>query len=137
MAVTLTILFTLLSLLSTASCRTMVGEITAIADVKENREVQELGKFAVEKYNEGLRLWKNVNVNVNVNDDGGEEKLEFGEVVEAQQQVVSGMKYYMEILAMQNGVQKMFTSVVVVKPWLHSKKVLNFGPSSTSSSSSQ
>ncbi|KAJ1426701.1 hypothetical protein SESBI_10206 [Sesbania bispinosa] len=53
----------------------MVGEKTEIADVKTNREVQELGRFAVEEYNNGLRLWRN--------DVVGEEQLKFGEVVEA------------------------------------------------------
>ena len=136
-AVTLTILFTSLCLLSTASCRTMVGRATEIADVKANKEVQELGKFAVEKYNEGLRLWQ-IYFNGGEEDDDGEEKLQFGEVVEAKQQVVSGMKYYLKISATakrENGVPKMFNSVVVVKPWLRSKELLHFGPYSTSSSS--
>ncbi|XP_061338690.1 cysteine proteinase inhibitor 4-like [Gastrolobium bilobum] len=124
MAVTLTILVTLLSLLSTPSCGRMVGEKTEIADVRTNREVQDLGRFAVEEHNRGLRLWRN-----NV-DDGGEQ-LKFAEVVEAQQQVVSGMKYYLKISATHNGVHRMFTSVVLVKPWLHSKKLLNFASSSS------
>ncbi|KAJ1381848.1 Proteinase inhibitor I25, cystatin, conserved site [Sesbania bispinosa] len=124
-SVTLTILVTLLSVLSTAtSFGRMVGEKTEIADVKTNREVQELGRFAVEEYNNGLRLWRN--------DVVGEEQLKFGEVVEAQQQVVSGMKYYLKISATHKGVQRMFTSVVVVKPWFHHKKLLDFGPSSIS-----
>ncbi|KAK7280847.1 hypothetical protein RIF29_08376 [Crotalaria pallida] len=127
--VTLTTLITLLSILTTTpSCgRTLVGGKEDISDVKTNMQVQELGRFAVEEYNKGLTMLPR-------NDGGGDEKLKFGEVVEAQHQVVSGMKYYLKISATQNGVSRNFTSVVVVKPWLHSKKLLNFGPSSSSSS---
>ncbi|KAL5075979.1 hypothetical protein RYX36_014963 [Vicia faba] len=121
MAVNIAILITtLLCILSTASCgRLIVGARTEIADVKTNMEMQELGKFAVEEYN-----YKQSN--------NGGEALKFVEVVEAEKQVVSGMKYYLNISAVDhNGVPRMFTSVVVVKPWLHYKKVLHFGDSST------
>ncbi|XP_027337585.1 cysteine proteinase inhibitor 2 [Abrus precatorius] len=124
MGVTLTILVSLLSVLSSAWCARMVGGKTEIVDVRTNKEVQELGRFAVEEYNRGLEQWEN--------NDGG--LLKFAEVVEAQQQVVSGMKYYMKIVATQNGVQIMFSSVVVVKPWLHSKQLLQFEPSAAASS---
>lgn len=61
-----------------------------------------------------------------------EEQVTFVEVVEAQQQVVSGIKYYMKISATQGGDgghSRIFESVVVVKPWLRSKQLLNFAPS--------
>ncbi|KAK7379611.1 hypothetical protein VNO80_05075 [Phaseolus coccineus] len=125
MAVTLTILVTLLSLLSSASCARLVGGKTEIPDVRTNREVQELGRFSVEEYNNGLKLRRN-------NSDNEREKLTFSEVVEAQQQVVSGVKYYLKISATHRGILKMFSSVVVVKPWLHSKKLLHFSPASAS-----
>ncbi|KAL2332635.1 hypothetical protein Fmac_013848 [Flemingia macrophylla] len=124
MAVTLTILVTFLSVLSSASCaRVVVGGKTEIVDVRTNKEVQEIGKFAVEEFNRGLKLWKN---------NETEHELKFSEVVEAQQQVVSGMKYYLKISATKNGVHKMFTSVVVVKPWLHYKQLLHFAPATPS-----
>ncbi|RZB49991.1 Kinesin-like protein KIN-12B isoform F [Glycine soja] len=126
MAVALTILVTLLSVLSSASCARMVGGKTEIPEVRKNRQVQELGRFAVEEYNLGLKLLKNNNV------DNGREQLNFSAVVEAQQQVVSGMKYYLKISATHNGVHEMFNSVVVVKPWLHSKQLLHFAPASSS-----
>ncbi|KAK7306410.1 hypothetical protein VNO77_44349 [Canavalia gladiata] len=126
MAVTLTILVTLLSVLSSASCARLIGGKTEIAEVRRNREVQELGRFAVEEYNRGLKLWGNFD------EDDRKEELKFGEVVEAQQQVVSGIKYYLKISATTcNGVDGMFSSVVVVKPWLHSKQLLRFGPTSS------
>jgi cystatin-C len=125
MAMALTIVITtLLCILSTASCgRVIVGAKTEISDVGTNKEVQELGKFAVKEYNYKQGL----------NNGGDGEGLKFVEVVEAEQQVVSGMKYYLNISAVDhNGVQRMFNSVVVVKPWLHQyKKVIHFGPSST------
>ncbi|KAL9332817.1 hypothetical protein ACSQ67_002427 [Phaseolus vulgaris] len=121
MAATLAIFVTLLSLLSSASCARLVGGKTEIPDVRTNREVQELGRFSVEEYNNGLKLYN----------DSDNEKLTFSEVVEAQQQVVSGVKYYLKISATHRGIHKMFSSVVVVKPWIHSKKLLHFSPAST------
>ncbi|MED6223546.1 hypothetical protein PIB30_074952 [Stylosanthes scabra] len=140
-AVTLTIIpfFTALCLLSTVSCRMIVvGQATEIADVKANKEVQELGKFAVEKYNESLRLWQQIHFNGGDEEVQGQEKLQFEEVLEAKQQVVSGTKYYLKISAKtktENDVPKMFSSVVVVKPWLRSKQLVHFRPYSSSSSS--
>lgn len=124
---TILVIVTLLSVLSTTSygrVNVMVGGKTEVADVRANREVQELGRFAVEEYNQQrLRMRR---------DDGGDETLRFVEVVEAEQQVVSGVKYYLKISAATlDGVHRMFTSVVVVKPWLHSKKILHFGPLSS------
>jgi cystatin-C len=101
----------------------MVGGRTEVKDVKTNEKVQELGRFSVHEYNRSLRHRGN-------GDDCRE--LTFVEVVEAQSQVVSGIKYYLKISATQNGVTKIFESVVVVKPWVHSKQLLNFGPSTSS-----
>ncbi|KAF5452089.1 hypothetical protein F2P56_027123 [Juglans regia] len=101
------------------SAGAMVGGRTDVTDVKTNEEVQNLGKFSVEEYNRSLKHGGN----------GGE--LTFVEVVEAQRQVVSGIKYYLKISATENGATKVFESVVVVKPWVHSKQLLNFGPSTS------
>lgn len=49
-------------------------------------------------------------------------------VVSAESQVVSGIKYYLKIEATQHGKTKVFDSVVVVQPWLHSKHLLHFSP---------
>lgn len=112
---------------STASYRPrMVGGKTEIANVRTNEEVQELGRFAVEEFNRSVKVRKE-----------GEGDLRFVEVVEAQQQVVSGIKYYLKIWVRQtknDGAQSedsaMFDSVVLVKPWLSSKHLLHFAPSS-------
>jgi cystatin-C len=123
MAMTLPMILitTLLCILSTASCgRITVGAKTEITDVMTNKEVQEIGRFAVEEYNYKQSL----------NNGGDGETLKFVEVVEAEKQVVAGMKYYLNISAVDhNGVRRIFTSVVVVKPWLQYKKLLHFGPS--------
>lgn len=128
-----TITLTLLISLQLCVCyRGKVGAKTEISDVKTNEEVQELGRFSVEEYNRSLRRqrrqrqYKMMSIGDSI---GGE--LRFMEVVEAQTQVVSGLKYYLTISATQNGVSKMFESEVVVKPWVRSKdpELLNFGPS--------
>ncbi|XP_012078437.2 cysteine proteinase inhibitor B [Jatropha curcas] len=99
--------------------RGMVGGRTEVKDVETNQEVQDLGKFSVEEFNEQIHRHGN----------GGEELI-FSEVVEAQRQVVSGIKYYLKIEAATkvNGEMKVFDSVVVVKAWLESKELISFEP---------
>ncbi|XP_057751445.1 cysteine proteinase inhibitor B-like [Arachis stenosperma] len=120
-AMTLTILLVTVTSLSIGaeSYRGMVGGRKEIENVKGNEEVQELGKFSVDEYNQRLKLKKEE-----------EEGLEFVEVVGAESQVVAGIKYYLKISAIQNGSPRMFDSEVVVKPWLRCKKLLNFAPTS-------
>ncbi|KAK8478922.1 hypothetical protein V6N13_093272 [Hibiscus sabdariffa] len=100
--------------------RGMVGGRTQVTDVKTNKEVQELGRFAVEEYNRNHRIQQR---------RSGE--LVFSQVIEAETQVVSGIKYYLRIEAAENKLSncKTFESVVVVKPWLRSKELLHFSPS--------
>ncbi|XP_020204069.1 cysteine proteinase inhibitor 10 [Cajanus cajan] len=105
----------ILVIFATVAYGGLVGGRTEIAGVKTNKAVQELGRFSVEEHNRRLK---------------DEEEVKFVEVVEAQQQVVSGIKYYLKISATQaDGGSRMFDSVVVVKPWLRSKQLLNFAPS--------
>lgn len=100
-----------------------MGGRMKIRDVKTNKEVQDLGKFSVEEYNRSLRQGGN----------GGE--LTFVEVVEAQRQVVSGIKYYLVISATHKGGETdTFEAAVVVKPWVNTKKLLNFRRSKSSNS---
>ncbi|CAK7348929.1 unnamed protein product [Dovyalis caffra] len=99
----------------------MVGGRSEVSDVKTNKEVQELGRFSVKEFNNNRSRYGN---------GGGVRKLMFSEVVEAQKQVVSGLKYYLKIAATtQNGEKQMFDSEVVVRPWLRSKELLAFEPS--------
>ncbi|RXI00615.1 hypothetical protein DVH24_000849 [Malus domestica] len=83
----------------------MLGGRKEIENVKTNKEVQELGRFSVEEYNRQRGTQKM--------DGGGE--LQFLEVVEAQSQVVSGIKYYLKVSAVRNGVHMLFDSEVVPK----------------------
>lgn len=107
----------------------MVGGRTEVKDVKGNEEVQQLGRFSVEEYNRrhGGRRREGGGGNVLGMNDG---YLTFSEVVSAEKQVVSGLKYYMKVAATRNGVKSTFEAVVVVKPWLPSKQLLHFSPSS-------
>ncbi|XP_057499398.1 cysteine proteinase inhibitor B-like [Actinidia eriantha] len=93
----------------------MVGGRTKVKDVKSNEEVQGLGKYSVEQYNRQKK-----------SNDGD---LRFEAVLEAEKQVISGIKYYLKIsAASRDGVPNTFHAVVVVKPWAHSKELLHFDP---------
>ncbi|CAN0898591.1 Cysteine proteinase inhibitor 10 [Linum grandiflorum] len=104
----------------------MVGARREVKDVKSNKEIQDLGRFSVSEFNAKL------------GDDKQKEQLllNFQEVVEAQTQVVSGIKYYLKILAapLHNSNEKqLYDAAVVVKPWLNrgSLTLLHFRPSCT------
>ncbi|KAJ4845651.1 hypothetical protein Tsubulata_036226 [Turnera subulata] len=102
----------------------LVGQRTEVRNVQRDEEVQELGRFSVHEFNKQLQQHGNKGT-------GGDGGLEFSRVVAAEKQVVSGIKYYLrvEVTTKVGGETKMFDSVVVVKPWLQSKKLLNFQPS--------
>ncbi|EXB87085.1 Cysteine proteinase inhibitor 10 [Morus notabilis] len=128
------VIFSLLTLLIfSPACghgRSLVGGRTAISDVKTNEEVQELGRFSVEEYNR--RSQKLIRRgNGGARDGYGDGELSFSQVVEAEKQVVSGIKYYLKVsaTATETGESRIFDSVVVVKPWLRSRQLLNFAPS--------
>ncbi|XP_022722508.1 cysteine proteinase inhibitor B-like [Durio zibethinus] len=117
--ITLSLLFVItLSFTLVNGYGTVVGGKTKISDVKKNKEVQKLGRFSVEEYN---RMQGRLRSNRGT-------ELVFSQVVEAKKQVVSGIKYYLKIEAMQNGLSRTFESVVVVKPWVHSRELLSFSP---------
>ncbi|XP_058103193.1 cysteine proteinase inhibitor B-like [Magnolia sinica] len=91
-----------------------LGGREEITDVKSNQEVQTLGKFCVQEFNKTSRRGP----------------IAFSQVVKAEKQVVSGIKYYLTIEAAEGGVKRTFDAVVVVKEWLHSKELLSFVPKS-------
>ncbi|KAI3925963.1 hypothetical protein MKW98_028099 [Papaver atlanticum] len=105
-----------------------VGGRMEVKDVKNNKEIQKLGKFCVEEFNKNLE--RDIQ-NGLVSSNEEYEFLDYNEVVEAEKQVVSGLKYYLKISALTSvsGVEKKFDAVVVVKPWIRSKVLLNFAPS--------
>ncbi|KAG9136182.1 hypothetical protein Leryth_003784 [Lithospermum erythrorhizon] len=99
----------------------IVGGRTKVKNVKSNQEIQELGRYCVEEYNRGQQRYHH---------GSGGQRLSFDEVVEAETQVVSGIKYYLKISAVKpNGVPKNFDAVVVVKAWENYRELLNFSPS--------
>ncbi|KAM3267298.1 hypothetical protein P3S67_032470 [Capsicum chacoense] len=85
-----------------------VGGKTPIKDVKTNKKIQELGKYCVEEYNKSLRKYKQIMQDDNI------ELLSFVEVVEAETQVVSGIKYYLKISTFSFGIPKIFNAELVV-----------------------
>ncbi|KAF6144307.1 hypothetical protein GIB67_024534 [Kingdonia uniflora] len=94
-----------------------LGGRTIIKDVKNNKEVQDLGKFSVEEYNKEEGLGESSGA------------LSFNEVVEAEKQVISGLEYYLKISAVKSGVLETFDAAVVVKAsGTPPKKLLNFAP---------
>ncbi|KAF3323712.1 cysteine proteinase inhibitor 5 [Carex littledalei] len=104
-----------------------VGGRTVIPHVESNKEVQSLGRFSVAQYNYRLRNSSNATVTLH-----HAKPLTFSRVVEAEQQIVSGVKYYLKVVAKDgkhSTAEKMFNAVVVVKPWLKSKELVSFTPS--------
>lgn len=121
----------LLSALAIASPATglgapvIVGGRTKVANVENDKEIQDLGKFSVSQYNE-LQHQKG-----NGGDRGRSGDLKFVKVVAAETQVVSGIKYYLKIVAAVSGGKKKttFDAEVVVQAWKKSKQLLSFAPS--------
>ncbi|XP_073049719.1 cysteine proteinase inhibitor B [Primulina eburnea] len=105
-----------LSIPSSVAVGARVGGRTEVKDVERNGEIQDLGKFCVQQYN--LQLQKK-------GSQAGTQPLEFSKVVEAQTQVVSGIKYYLKISA--SG--QIYDAEVVVRPWVRAKEMLTFAPS--------
>ncbi|KAL7145374.1 hypothetical protein ABFS83_07G078700 [Erythranthe nasuta] len=100
-----------------------VGGRTEVKNVKANKDVQDLGRYCVQEYNRQLQRKSNGTAATKL--------LVFSQVVAAETQVVSGIKYYLKISAATRGggAAKNFEAVIVVKPWIHSKELVNFAPS--------
>ncbi|KAG2332823.1 hypothetical protein Bca52824_004003 [Brassica carinata] len=111
----------------------VLGGKSDVPNVQTNMEVQELGRYCVEQFNLQEQSGKgNVASSIAKTDTAVLNPLTFSRVVSAQQQVVAGLKYYLRIEVTQpDGTSRMFDSVVVVQPWLHSKKLLGFTPVAT------
>ncbi|KAJ4755996.1 Cysteine proteinase inhibitor [Rhynchospora pubera] len=104
----------------------VVGGRTLVPHVESNKEIQSLGRFSVAQYNYHLRNGSNGTATPHAR------PLAFSRVVEAETQVVSGVKYYLKVIAKDGKYstnEKLFDAVVVVKPWLKSKELVSFTPS--------
>ena len=102
-----------------------VGGRRAITDVGANKEVQALGRFAVAEHNRRLRR----SGGVATSSDPVTVLLSFGAVAAAQEQVVSGVAYYLKVIARDDRGDRPFDAVVVVKAWLKSRELVSFTPS--------
>ncbi|VFQ92302.1 unnamed protein product [Cuscuta campestris] len=103
-----------------------VGGRREVKDVQSNQEVQDLGRYCVRQYNKDHRRPATAPL------------LSFSEVVEAETQVVSGIKYFLKISAASESGggnsrrDNYYDAVVLIKPWgAESKALLDFGPSRT------
>ncbi|CAI0453173.1 unnamed protein product [Linum tenue] len=97
----------------------LVGARSEVKDVRTNREIQELGRFSVAEFNFQQRQKQRIRL------------LMFDEVVEAERQVVSGIKYYLKIQTTHSDSNRVqvYDAVVVVKPWLDHRQLVHFTPS--------
>nr|AAL56612.1 cystatin [Vigna radiata]CAM92312.1 cystatin [Vigna radiata]CAN84531.1 cystatin [Vigna radiata]CAN84532.1 cystatin [Vigna radiata]CAN84533.1 cystatin [Vigna radiata] len=75
----------------------------------ESVEIDSLARFAVEEHNKKQNAL-----------------LEFGRVVSAQQQVVSGTLYTITLEAKDGGQKKVYEAKVWEKPWLNFKELQEF-----------
>ncbi|XP_010243160.1 PREDICTED: cysteine proteinase inhibitor 2-like [Nelumbo nucifera] len=118
-----------LSLRAVVGIRDIVGGRTDVKNVKCNHEIQKLGRFSVEEFNRRKQQEEVVLLHGQGTSNSDDGELVFSEVVMAERQVVSGINYYLHIEALQHGMTKRFDAVVAVKPWLPSKQLLAFSPS--------
>nr|GMD01305.1 cysteine proteinase inhibitor B-like [Ipomoea batatas] len=95
----------------------VVGGRTEIEGVKGNQEVQDLGKYCVDQYN--------VNINNNVNNGNGDLMLRFSEVLEAEKQVVSGIKEFRIILCHFEGLRVLAIAVQIPHLEICTLQILN------------
>ncbi|KAJ0259919.1 Cysteine proteinase inhibitor 2 [Hirschfeldia incana] len=108
----------------------VLGGKSDVPNVQTNMEIQELGRYCVEQFNQ-MEESEQGNA-ASIADTAVLNPLNFSRVLSAQKQVVAGLKYDLRIEVTQpDGTSRMFDSVVVIQPWLHSKKLLGFTPVAT------
>ncbi|KAI3961605.1 hypothetical protein MKW92_032799 [Papaver armeniacum] len=91
------ILFICFLSLSSSSVNGLPGGKFPVKDVKTNKEIQKVGKYAVDEYNRKFG-----------------KALIFKEVVEAQKQVIAGFKYFLKISAIENGKPNLYDALVIL-----------------------
>ncbi len=95
--------------MSDASSR--VAGIHDIPDIEHKKEIQDLGRFAVYEYN----MQQNVGIS-------------FSKVVKAQEQLVSGLIYYLTIETNDGVNTRLYAAKIWVKPWQKFKQLQEFKP---------
>ncbi|KAG4185050.1 hypothetical protein ERO13_A09G208375v2 [Gossypium hirsutum] len=100
-------------------CRNIMGGRTPVEDVENDKAMQALGRFAVEEHNKNQE-----------NDGDTSDQIKFSQVVGAEKQIVSGIKYFLTVEGIENGKSRMFDSIVLIKPWSKSedKQLISFSP---------
>jgi hypothetical protein len=107
------------------------GGRTTIKDASTNKLVKSLGRFAVAEHNRRLRHGGGSAGN----GDPITVRLAFTAVAAAQKQVVSGVAYYLKVIARERGAggggDRPIDAVVVVKAWVkpESRELVSFMPS--------
>ncbi|KAJ1407945.1 Proteinase inhibitor I25, cystatin, conserved site [Sesbania bispinosa] len=88
------------------------GGITPVDGSQNNDTIISLGRFAVNEHNKKEVMQNAV--------------LEFVKVVNAKEQVVAGMMYYITLEAKDGERKKVYEAKVWVKPWLNFKELQEF-----------
>ncbi|KAF8099492.1 hypothetical protein N665_0243s0054 [Sinapis alba] len=110
----------------------VLGGKSDVANIRTNIEIQELGRYCVQQFNLQTQSEQANGASIAGMDTAVLSPLKFSRVVSAQKQVVAGTKYYLRIqVAQPDGRSRMFDSVIVIQPWLFSKKLLQFTPVAT------
>ncbi|KAL9992313.1 putative Cystatin domain-containing protein [Helianthus debilis subsp. tardiflorus] len=87
----------------------VIGGITEVKDFANSLVIDDLARFAVDEQNKKQNTL-----------------LEFGKVLDAKEQVVAGMLYYITLEATYGGVKKTCEAKVWVKEWENFKELLEF-----------
>ncbi|OVA11786.1 Proteinase inhibitor I25 [Macleaya cordata] len=87
----------------------VLGGIRDSEGSQNSLEIESLAKFAVEEHNKKQNAL-----------------LEFGRVVKAKEQVVSGTLHHLTLEVIDAGKKKIYEAQVWVKPWLNSKELKEF-----------
>jgi hypothetical protein len=129
-------------MMSDASTR--IGGIRDIPDVEHKKEIQDLGRFAVDEYNKQqvcvcicTIFWFRFRHYCNALDSEGflgfmqNVGISFSKVVKAQEQVVSGLLYYLTIKTKDGSKTKLYAAKIWVKPWEKFKQLQEFKPVQT------
>eukprot|EP00252_Welwitschia_mirabilis_P026897 TRINITY_DN8_c0_g1_i1.p1 TRINITY_DN8_c0_g1~~TRINITY_DN8_c0_g1_i1.p1 ORF type:complete len:212 (+),score=37.70 TRINITY_DN8_c0_g1_i1:69-704(+) len=93
-----------------------LGGLREVHGFQNSRDIEDLGKFAVEQYNSKENA-----------------ALSFNRVVKAQEQVVSGTMYHLTIEGNEGNEPKLYKAKVWVKPWQNHKSLEDFQPAESPS----
>ncbi|CAL5353965.1 unnamed protein product [Camellia sinensis] len=94
-----------------SSERAICGGITEVKDAENSLDMASLARFAVAEHNKKENAC-----------------LEFSKVVNAKQQVVAGMMYYITLEATNGGQKKAYEAKVWEKSWMKFKELQEFKP---------